>query len=378
MLLDYETLKIIWWVFIGVLLIGFAITGGFDLGVGILLPTLTKKDEERRVMLNSIGPTWDGNQVWFLTAGGAIFAAWPFVYATAFSGFYFALLLVLFALILRPPGLDYRSKLPSKQWRSTWDWCLFISGFVPSLIFGVAFGNLLQGVPFHFDEMMLSHYTGSFWGLLNPFALLTGIVSLSMLAKQGALFLQLKTKDKLQQKAIYAVKITTFIFLISFIFAGLWGCFGLKGFYLKQIPDLGTLFSPLHKIVEVQPGAQLGFFKAHPVAWAVPIFAVLGSIFSFILSRNKKIILAILSHSLVLACVILTAGFSLFPFIMPSSSQPNHSLTIWDATSSYLTLTWMFWAVVFFLPIVISYTIWVYRVFSGPIGKKELSKAESY
>src|SRR6516165_921644 len=188
-MIDYETLKVIWWLFIGVLLIGFAVTDGFDLGIGTLLPFLGRNDEERRVMLNSVGPTWEGNQVWFITAGGAIFAAWPVVYATAFSGFYVALILTLFALFFRPVGFEYRSKLADPRWRNAWDWALFVGGAVPALIFGVAFGNLLQGVPFHFDADQRVFYTGSFWGLLNPFALLAGVVSLAMLAMHGAIFL---------------------------------------------------------------------------------------------------------------------------------------------------------------------------------------------
>jgi cytochrome d ubiquinol oxidase subunit II len=174
MTIDYYTLKLIWWLFVGVLLIGFALLGGFDLGVGTLLPFVGRTDTQRRVILNAIGPTWEGNQVWFITAGGALFAAWPMVYATAFSGFYWALLLVLFALFFRPVGFEYRSKVEDPRWRSAWDWGLFVGGSVPALVFGVAFGNLLQGVPFHFDVFLRSYYTGSFWGLLNPFALLAG------------------------------------------------------------------------------------------------------------------------------------------------------------------------------------------------------------
>ena len=180
-MIDYEVLRVIWWVLVGVLLIGFAITDGFDLGVGALLTLIGKTDDERRVMINTIGPHWDGNQVWFITAGGAIFAAWPMIYATAFSGFYLALALTLIALWMRPLGFDFRSKLPDKRWRSSWDWALFVSGVVPSLIFGVAFGNLLLGVPFELDPTLKATYTGSFFGLLTPVALLTGLVSVAML-----------------------------------------------------------------------------------------------------------------------------------------------------------------------------------------------------
>ncbi len=171
-MLDYESLKLIWWLLVGVLLVGFAIMDGHDMGVGTLLPFVGKDDTERRVVINTVGPHWDGNQVWFITGGGAIFAAWPLVYATAFSGFYWAMLAVLWALFFRPVGFDYRSKISKPTWRKTWDWGLFVGGAVPPLIFGVAFGNLFQGVPFSFDDHLVSTYSGSFWALLNPFALL--------------------------------------------------------------------------------------------------------------------------------------------------------------------------------------------------------------
>ena len=196
---DYETLKIIWWLLVGVLLVGFAVMDGHDMGVGTLLPFLGRTDVERRVIINTVGPHWDGNQVWFITGGGAIFAAWPLVYATAFSGFYWAMLAVLWALFFRPVGFDYRSKINDARWRSTWDWGLFVGGAVPPLIFGVAFGNLLQGVPFHFDENLVSYYTGSFWALLNPFALLCGVVSTAMITFHGAIYLAHRTESDIQR-----------------------------------------------------------------------------------------------------------------------------------------------------------------------------------
>jgi len=200
-LFDYFTLKIIWWLLVGALLIGFAVMDGFDLGVGALLPFVAKTDDERRVLINSIGPTWEGNQVWFITGGGALFAAWPLVYAAAFSGFYWALLLVLFALFFRPVGFEYRSKVADPRWRSAWDWGLVVGGAVPALVFGVSFGNLLQGVPFTFDDMLRPFYSGSFFGLLNPFALLTGVVSLAMLVMHGAVYLQMRTEGAIAQRA---------------------------------------------------------------------------------------------------------------------------------------------------------------------------------
>ena len=192
--LDYETLRLIWWVLLGVLLIGFAIMDGFDLGVAALLPFVGRSDTERRVLINTIGPVWEGNQVWFILGGGAIFAAWPPLYAVSFSGFYLAMFLVLAALILRPVGFKFRGKLADPRWRAVWDTALFIGGVVPALVFGVAVGNVLQGVPFFFDDSLRATYTGGLLGLFNPFALLCGVVSLAMLVMQGGAFLALKTE----------------------------------------------------------------------------------------------------------------------------------------------------------------------------------------
>ncbi|WP_462153220.1 cytochrome d ubiquinol oxidase subunit II, partial [Pseudoalteromonas xiamenensis] len=228
-MLDYETLKLIWWLLIGVLLIGFAVTDGFDLGVGMLLPILGKDDTTKRVMINTVGPHWEGNQVWLVTAGGALFAAWPQVYAVAFSGFYLAMILVLAALFFRPVGFDYRSKLDNPTWRKMWDNGLFIGSFVPALVFGVAFGNLLQGVPFLLDEYLRATYQGSFFALLNPFAILCGLVSVLMLVTQGATWLQMKTTDELKARSENVSVISAITTAIAFGFAGVWLYFGHFG-----------------------------------------------------------------------------------------------------------------------------------------------------
>ena len=199
--IDYEILRVIWWALLGILLIGFAIFYGVDLGPAILLPFLGRTDRERRLLINSVGPVWECNQVWFILGGGAAFAAWPPLYAASFSGFYLAMLVVLLALILRPVAFKFRGKLDNAAWRTIWDWALFIGGFVPTLIFGVAFGNMLQGVPFHFDDDLRPFYTGDFFGLLNPFALLCGLVSVAMLTAHGAVYVWMKTAEALGERA---------------------------------------------------------------------------------------------------------------------------------------------------------------------------------
>lgn len=374
MLFDYITLKLIWWLFVCVLLIGFAIMDGFDMGIATLLPFVARNDNQRRVLINSIGPTWEGNQVWFITAGGALFAAWPLVYATAFSGLYWALLLVLFALFLRPVGFDYRSKVDDPRWRNAWDWGLFVGGAVPALVFGVAFGNLLQGVPFEMDPFMYSKYTGSFWQLLNPFALLAGVVSLTMLVMHGAVYLQLRTEGDLNAKARKSVKIFGAVFILAFIGAGVWQYKLINGYQIVSIPDLNTALTPLDKIVKIAEGGWIQNYAKYPATMAAPILAIAGAILAIILSAARRPGVAFIFSSISLAGVIMTAALAMFPFVLPSSTMPHVSLTAYDAVSSHRTLNLMFIAVVLFLPVVIAYTSWVYRVMRGKITEEKIEE----
>lgn len=363
---DYETLRCIWWLFLGVLLIGFAVMGGFDLGTAILLPFLGKTDTERRVIINSIGATWEGNQVWFVTAGGALFAAWPMAYSVAFSGFYFALLLTLFALMLRPLGFDYRSKLPSEKWRGNWDKALFVGGFVPALIFGVAFGNLLQGVPFHLDNDMRIFYDGSFWGLLNPFAIVAGLLSVAMLVMHGAAYLQIKTEGDIQHRCQKTVMLFATLTLVIFALAGVWIA-NIDGYAITSTLLHDAPSNPLNKVVEKTAGLWLRNYQTYPLLILIPSSAFMTGVSTFILSKQQYLKSAFISSSFTIAAIILTAGVSMFPFLIPSSINMNHSLTVWDASSSHTTLAIMFWVTVVFLPIIIVYTSWVFRVLSGKI-----------
>ncbi len=371
-LFDYFTLKIIWWLLVGALLIGFAVLDGFDLGVGALLPFVAKTDDERRVLINSIGPTWEGNQVWFITAGGALFAAWPLVYSAAFSGFYWALLLVLFALFFRPVGFEYRSKVAAPRWRSAWDWGLFVGGAVPALVFGVAFGNLLQGVPFTFDDLLRPYYSGNFFALLNPFALLTGVVSLSMLVMHGAVYLQMRTEGEIARRARRAVRLFGLIFIAAFVLAGVWQAFGIQGYRITATPDPGGVVVPLAKTVEKAAGAWMANYSSHSWMWLAPLLAVGGGLLVLLLSAGGRGGGAFVFSAAALAGTILTAGFAMFPFVMPSSTFPNASLTAYDAVSSHRTLNLMFVAVVIFLPLVLLYTSWVYRVLRGKVTEKRI------
>ncbi|NRF14137.1 cytochrome d ubiquinol oxidase subunit II [Vibrio coralliilyticus] len=366
---EYEILRLIWWVLIGVLLVGFAVTDGFDMGVGALVPVIGKNDTERRVMINSIAPHWEGNQVWLVTAGGALFAAWPLVYATSFSGFYLAMILTLAALWLRPLGLSYRSKIEDTKWRQTWDICISISGFVPPIIFGVAFGNLLQGVPFQLTEFLMPTYHGSFFGLLNPFALLCGLVSLFMILMQGATWLQMKTTDAVHARSRSVAQIMGLLTVATFVAAGFW-VQSIEGYVITSAIDHNGASNPLAKEVVREAGAWMNNFEQYPLMWIAPALGVVMSLVTVLASRLERGGIAFFASSLGNAGIIFTAGLAMFPFIMPSDLMPNHSLTMWDATSSELTLNLMTGVAFIMVPVILAYTIWTYYKMFGRLDSK--------
>jgi len=359
MIFDYETLKMLWWLLIGVLLIGFAITDGMDMGVAMLLRLVGKTDSERRAVINTIGAHWDGNQVWFITAGGALFAAWPMVYAAAFSGFYFAMMLVLFALFFRPLGFDYRSKIDSKRWRNNWDWGLFAGSAIPALVFGVAFGNLFLGVPFNIDNLLRVSYQGSFFGLLNPFALLAGLISVAMLIAHAGMWLQLRTADAVAERSGQYGRYALMVFIVLFAGAGVWVA-NINGYQIISMPDTQSHADPLAKVVTTAKGAWLNNYSERPWTMTFPILGFVMALSALFFSKINKPALGLISTSVMLIGIIMTAGVSLFPFIMPSINNPDISLTIWDAVSSHKTLNIMFVAVVIFIPLILAYTTWCY------------------
>ncbi|MEJ0011234.1 MAG: cytochrome d ubiquinol oxidase subunit II [Bauldia sp.] len=367
MLLDYETLRLIWWLLLGVLLIGFAVTDGFDLGTAMLLPFVGRTDSERRVAINTIGPVWEGNQVWLILGAGAIFAAWPMIYAVAFSGFYFAMFLVLLSLILRPVGFKYRSKLGDARWRGFWDWALFVGGLVPSLIFGVAFGNLFLGAPFRFDDTMRMAYEGNLFGLLTPFALLSGLVSVAMLVMHGGAYLALKAGEPVGSRAAAYSRYAALALLVLFTLAGLWVAFGLDGYTITSVVAADGPSNPLLKTVATEKGAWLHNYGTHPWALVAPLVVYVAAPLSALLVGGRSYALALVASGVAIAGVIATAGLSLFPFMLPSSLDPNSSLTAWDASSSQLTLLIMLFCTVVLLPVVLLYTAWVYRVLRGRV-----------
>ena len=360
---DYATLRIIWWLILGVLLIGFAIMDGFDFGIAALIRLLGRNDDERRVLLETVEPVWEGNQVWFILGGGAAFAAWPLLYAVAFSGFYIAMFLLLLAFILRPVGFSYRNKSPNASWRNRWDWIITISGIVPPLICGVAFGNLFLGVPFRFDDDLRMTYEGSFFGLLNPFALLCGLVSLSMILMHGLGYAAMKADATLTQRATQWLKRVAAGFIVLYVVAGIW--LSRLGGYAATVSDMSAASNPLHKQVtgtSTWLAGQPGVFAASSA-----VVAIVAAVACVVLHGRARHRWGFVASSVAIAGTILSAGFALFPFLLPSSLDAKSSLTIWDASSSRTTLLLMLIAVIVFLPIVLAYTGWVYRVLRGRV-----------
>ncbi|WP_101927132.1 MULTISPECIES: cytochrome d ubiquinol oxidase subunit II [Luteimonas] len=371
--LDYATLRLVWWLLLGVLLIGFAVMDGFDLGVGTLLPFVARTETERRIVVNTIGPVWEGNQVWLILGGGAIFAAFPPLYAVSFSGFYLAMFLILFALILRPVGFKFRGKVEHTAWKQTWDWALFVGGAVPALIFGVAVGNVLLGVPFGFTPELRPLYTGGFFALLTPFALLAGLVSVSLLVAHGAAILVLKTSGPIAERAARYGSVAASLGAVLFVLAGVWVAIGIDGFRIESAVDGAVASNPLRKTVVRETGLWLANYTLMPWTAVAPLLGVVGALASALLLWLRRGGLAFIASGVSLAGVILTVGFAAFPFLLPSSTMPDASLTLWDASSSHLTLWIMLLATVVFLPLVLVYTAWVYRVMRGEVTEASVA-----
>ncbi len=371
-LIDYTTLKIVWWWLVGILWLGFALTEGFDMGVGMLLPFVGKTDEERRVAINAVAPHWDGNQVWLILAAGAIFAAWPILYATTFSGFYLALMLMLFSLFFRPVGFDYRSKLENKKWRNTWDWGLFIAGIVPPLILGVAFGNLFLGVPFYYDGYLRSFYEGNFFQLLHPFAVLSGLLAISMFVMHGGAYLMMRCGDAVYERTRKYTQFAALAVIALFAIEGVWLWTSIDGYAITSQLNTAADANPLGKTVEIVKGAWLTNYQNYPLTIIAPVVGFIAAFAAFLSVRARKAGVAFAMTTLSMFGIILTGAFSLFPFILPSSANPNHSLTIWDAASSELTLSIMLLATLLFVPVILVYTVWCYVKLWGKYSVEDI------
>lgn len=361
---EYEFLKIIWWLIIGGVLMVYAATAGFDAGVTLYMPFL-RNETDRRVVLNTSAPTWDGNLTWIVFAGGGLFVVWPVVYSTAFSGMYAALLCILFSLFLRPPGYEYRNKIDNPSWRKTWDWALFISGVVPVFIFGVALGNCFLGYPFYFDPHTYREFwTGNFWDLLHPYALLSGVVSVLMVLMHGSTYLQRRTEGHLRKLAFKVHVITALLLLIGFTASGLLLMYKIIGYQLISTTAEPTL-APLQNIVKSGVGYWIQTYDKYPWKYMAPFVAYAGIIESLWAAYYGWVNTAFWASCFAVGGIVGTAGATLFPFLMPSSTHPNQSLMIWNAASSQYALNVMLYVGVVLLIIILGYKIFAYNTIWG-------------
>lgn len=329
-------LQTAWFLLVGVLLVGYAVLDGFDLGVGALHLLLARDDHERRVLLNSIGPVWDGNEVWLLTAGGALFAAFPPVYATVFSGLYVALMLLLAGLIFRAVSLEFRSKEDAPAWRCAWDRAFCAGSVLAALLFGVAIGNVLRGLPLDAE----GEFAGTFLGLLNPFALAVGLLSLAMFAMHGAAWLTLKTDGPLRERARKAARGAWWAFVV------LWMAVALLS--RSAAPHLWAAY-------------------AQPAAWLAPAVGLAATLaFPAALARPRPAATFALS-ALCIAALIAVMGQGLYPYLVPALGALPAGLTIYNSSSSALTLRTMLAIALLGMPLVLGYTIFIYRSFRGPV-----------
>lgn len=375
--LDYEILRLTWWALLGILIIAFAVMDGFDLGVAMLLPFVARTDIERRVLINSIAPFWEGNQVWLILSAGAIFAAWPHIYAVSFSALYYVVMMALFALILRPVAFEYRSKINHPIWRQTWDWLIFSYGFFISFFFGIAVGNIIQGLSFKFDEFMRISYAPDFLGMFNEFALLCGGLAVLMFVTHGACYLAMKTNRKILIRVRRVLAFSPFL-LMSFFAAGALFVQFLPCYKVVSAIGIFADSNPLVKVVTVGIGCLTDNFSQYNWMWIAPMSVFVLQIFIPLLMILGFFKTAFMFSAVSIAGIITTVGFSMFPIILPSKLDPKSSLTIWDASSSELTLFIMIIAVAVFLPLIIIYTSFIHRVMRGKVTENDIKKNSKF
>jgi len=371
-MLDVDTLKLAWWLIIVVLIVGFVVTDGFDLGALILLPWVGKTDDERRVVLNTVGATWEGNQTWLITAAGATFAAWPIVYAVTFSGLYFAMLFALFALFFRPVGFDYRSKLADARWRAAWDWALFAGGLVPTLVFGLLLGNLFLGLPFRLDEDFRSVYTGGFLDLFHPFACLVALLAIALCTMHGGAYVQSRVAPEFARRIGRFTIAAALALVVLLLVCAVWLATGLDGLRIEGAAVSDPMSAPaVLQIVQLR-GAWVSNYERTPGLLCVPLAALLAAFVTAWSTHAARYGLAFLGSAATVMGALVAAGLALFPFVLPSSVEPARSLTLWNASSSPRTLQIMLWVAVVFVPLILLYTGWVYRVLRGPVTVEQI------
>lgn len=373
-MLDADTLRLAWWLIIVVLILGFVLTDGFDLGACILLPWAGRNDDERRVIINAVGATWEGNQTWLITAAGATFAAWPLVYAVSFSGLYVAFLLALFGLFCRPVGFDYRSKISDPRWRNTWDWALFAGGLVPTIVFGLLLGDLFLGLPFRLDDDYRPFYEGGFLDLFHPFACAAGLLAVALCAMHGGAYVQSRADAAFARRIGRYTSVAALVVAILVVVCAIWLATSLDGYRLLESSAPNWLSPPQNMQVEHGPGAWLVKPAGMPLAGGLALLGLLAALVTAWCSRAGHCRLAFLGSALTVVGVLGACAVTLFPFVLVSSIEPNRSLTLWNASSSPKTLQIMLWVVIVFVPLILLYTGWVYRVLSGPITVEQIRR----
>lgn len=376
-MLQPDTLRLLWWLIIVVLIAGFVVTDGFDLGALMLLPWVGKSDEQRRVVLNAVGATWEGNQTWLITAAGATFAAWPLVYAVSFSGLYGAIMLALFALFARPVGFDYRSKLSDRRWRTAWDWALFAGGLVPTLVLGLLLGNLFLGLPFTLDSEFRSLYSGRFTDLFRPFAVLVALASVTLCVMHGGAYVQGRVEAEFARAIARWTASAALVYGLLLISCIVWLATALPGLSypgadLLQAPPAGVSW-----LAQPVTGGWTENYIRHPAWMVLPTVAVMGALATASLSLAGRWTAGFFTSALTVLTSIAAAGVSLFPVLLASSIDPASSLTVWNASSSPKTLWIMLLVAVLFLPLIVIYTAWVYRILHGPITVQQIRNGGS-
>ncbi|MCK5888901.1 MAG: cytochrome d ubiquinol oxidase subunit II [Methylococcales bacterium] len=360
MIFDYEMMRVIWWWLLGIPLVGFAIMGGADLGVGLLL-YLGKDNHEKEMIINTTKTTWQSSQLWLILTIITLFSAWPIAYSVAFSSLSFVLIIALCTLFLRPLGFLFQHKLSCEKWQNHWNRAIFLSALLPSFLFGLIIGNLLTGLPFQLDVDMRLVYHGDFFTIFSLFSVVSGLLSTFLFAMQGAAYLQLKTEGDIQRKAQKALFSSALLTLLVFAAAGYWAIF-LEGYHILSLLDTNAPSTPLENLVKKGNGLWLDNYGHYAHLWMLPASTLVTAVLSFcyaLLHRPKH---AFFYSSLTTAAIILTIGCSMFPFLVPSNLFLKSSLTIWDASASLNSLTLMFWAAVFLLPLSLLYIRWIFNL----------------
>ncbi|MDD2760018.1 MAG: cytochrome d ubiquinol oxidase subunit II [Methylomonas sp.] len=371
MTLDLESLRLIWWALLGIVMIGFVLCEGLTLGVALLLPMVAKADAVKRLLIRGIiEPLCLGHSVWLITFVAVLFAVWPTAYAVSLACFYGLVFLILLALLIRPLALHYLGEADNNRWRQQGYRMLSVGAWLSTVLFGIAIGNVLKGVPFHLESDMHIRFLGDVFGLFNLFSLLVAATCLAMLAMHGAVFLQLKTEGELQCGAKGLAVRAGLLFLIGFTASGLW-ITHLEGYHVNSEILTQAASNPLSKFVKRGEGLWLDNFEHEPALWVVPVLAFIAGIAATVLALRDKPYWAMLASSTCLTMVVLTFGVSMFPFLLPSNISLNSSLTIWDSSASQLSLEVLLWVAVFALPLQAIYSRWQFRRLSN---KPELSE----